>query len=104
MGFLDDTKRFFERRHEAKADAQKVVKSKQQVKINRKDEMSSVLDETEVQSALSNMSKSPKLRAHDPEDETKPMYIAMKLDAKDIGGISIRRRKDKTIGQLVAPF
>lgn len=101
MGFLDDTKRFFERRHEAKADAQKVVKSKQQVKINRKDEMSSVLDETEVQSALSNMSKSPKLRAHDPEDETKPMYIAMKLEATDIGGISIRRRKDKTIGQLV---
>lgn len=101
MGFLDDTKRFFERRHENKADAQKVVKSKQQVKINRKDEMSSVLDETEVQSALSNMSKSPKLRAHDPEDETKPMYIAMKLEAKDIGGISIRRRKDKTIGQLV---
>lgn len=101
MGFFDDTKRFFERKHESKADARKVVKSKQQVKINRKDEMSSVLDETEVQSAFSNMSKEPKLRAHDPEDETKPMYIAMKLEAKDIGGISIRRRKDKTIGQFV---
>lgn len=101
MGFLDNTKHFFERKREEKAEGQKVVKSKKQVKINHKDEMSSVLDETEVQSALSNMSKEPKLRAHDPEDETKPMYIAMKLDAKDIGGISIRRRKDKTIGQLV---
>lgn len=101
MGFFDNTKHFFERKREEKAEGQKVVKSKKQVKINHKDEMSSVLDETEVQSALSNMSKEPKLRAHDLEDETKPMYIAMKLDAKDIGGISIRRRKDKTIGQLV---
>lgn len=101
MGFFDNAKYFFERKREEKAEGQKVVKSKKQANINRKDEMSSVLDETEVQSALSSMSKAPKLRAHDPEDETKPMYIAMKLDAKDIGGISIRRRKDKTIGQLV---
>lgn len=101
MGFFDNTKRFFDRKREEKSEAKKVVKSKQKAKINRKDEMSSVLDETEVQSALSSMSKEPKLRAHDPGDETKPMYITMLLKAQDIGGISIRRRKDKTIGQLV---
>lgn len=101
MGFFDNAKHFFDRKREEKSEAKKVVKSKQKAKINRKDEMSSVLDETEVQSALSSMSKEPKLRAHDQEDETKPMYITMLLKAEDIGGISIRRRKDKTIGQLV---
>lgn len=101
MGFFDNAKHFFDRKREEKSEAKKVVKSKQKAKINRKDEMSSVLDETEVQSALSSMSKEPKLRAHDPEDETKPMYITMLLKAQDIGGISIKRRKDKTIGQLV---
>ena len=109
MGFLKDVKDHFRsKKQKDQVDVSSINQNKpankkngKKKKVNPNDLMSSVLDETRPQAVLTEMSREPKLRAHDPEDDTKPMYLAMMLNAMDIGGINRRQRKNTDIGSLV---